>query len=305
MKKFWQWAATLVVVTFGIPSLIVFGGGFYNPLLLDHLEDSAKMGTANTVNEEDTAQMICYLAGVVPYDQHIESIKAQAVIVRTYLQKESQKNTQKNTEKEANRLPSLTIEEMKELWGTDFKAIYSLYESAVNATKGEVLTYEGQLIEPVYHKNNTGVTRDGAWLYGVDIPYLKSVKSQDVPVESEKIILKTAFSEILKTQYPNMILAPEDIAHQIQVIQKDDAGYIKQLQIGNQLIEGEDLKESVGISSTCFSLISNGDVLVFHTKGVGHGVGLSQEGANHMAKENYTYQEILHHYYTDIEISGK
>ncbi len=294
MTKIWKWVVVFWGIVFGMPAMIIFVGGYYNPMLLENLKDNSQHHELNKKPEENVEEMIGILAYMIPYTQHIENIKANAVIARTHKMKQDAVAIEK--------LPQMTLKDMKETWGSAFDDIYTIYKEAVESTMGEKLFYESELIEAVYHKNNVGTTRDGAWLYGVDIPYLKSVASTEETITNQKMMLKMTFGEILCGAYPEIVLTPEEIIRQIQVISKDETGYIKQLQIGNCVIDAEKFKTLIGLQSTCFGLKSSGDTLIFETKGVGHGVGFSQDGAEAMAREGATYQEILKHYYTGVEI---
>lgn len=297
MKQIGIWCGMIVGCLFGIPSLIIFLGGFYDPLLLQNVQASASHTIQVEVDDAKRAQEIIeILAKTVPPTQSPEAIKVQAIMVRTYLERREQGIVQDG------ELGRISIQEMKQLWQEDFEEVYESYALAVSATKGEMLYHKGELIEPVYHKESAGYTRDAMSLYNMDVPYLKGVESPwDTGVE-EKVILKSEFIATMKATYPSVILDEAMLQHQIQIVGRDHAGYVQSLQIGNILLTGEEFKALFGLPSTCFDLASSQSELLFKTKGTGHGVGLSQNGANQMALEGKNYTEILDYYFTDIEI---
>lgn len=297
LEKSLVWCGSIFGVMILIPTLIVFIGGFYNPALLESVKNKG-VGNIESKGIDDyrEQEVIEVLASVIPPSNHIEAIKAQAVIVRTYMLRRELGIV------EEGDLTRLSKEDMKALWKGDFEEIYDTYESAAYGTKGEVIFYNEELIEPVYHKESAGHTREAMSLYGMDIPYLKAVESSGDKGSSEKVILKTEVVERLRGRYPNILIDAKYIENQVQIVARDSSGYIQSLQIGNVLLTGEDFRELFGLSSAAFVMTSQGDTLLFQVLGAGHGVGLSQNGANQLALGGKNYKEILQYYYTDVEV---
>ena len=225
-----------------------------------------------TVKTDESIEIAGILASQVPVTVEEEALKAQAVIVRTQLQwcKENKKEAPK----------PLSKKEMEQLWGQE--KYYEFYEKMIRAagdTNGQVMTFGGKVINPSFHKVSAGMTRDGSQIYK-DTPYLLSVKSsEDVLSEdylSVKFFTKKEFEEKLAGVLQNKEEDPKEIEAYLNTftIQRDGAEYVTELEkAGNPVI-----------------------------KGCGHGYGLSQYGADDMAKNKKSYEEILKYYFSGIKI---
>lgn len=99
-----------------------------------------------------------------------------------------------------------------------------------------------------------------------------------------------------------MIVDIGTLENQIQIIEKDEADYVKSIQVGNVTLKGEEIKELLDLPSSCFKVYSSGDELIFDVRGIGQGIGLSQNGANELAKQGMNYKDIIKYYYTDVMI---
>lgn len=246
-----------------------------------------------------------YLAGIVaqeiPLDGQPEAIKAQAVIARTELVRALDTEEQKLPE-------SMSREEMLNLWGQDgFEKNYQVLEEALETTKGEILTWEDKPIWAAFHAVSAGKTRSAQEALAVDQPCLSSVESMvDIPSPDYlKVIFmeKSEFAEKLNQAYPNANLKEEGIVEQITVGKRDSGDYALEVQIGQESVSGEDFRNCLGLNSACFFIKEvEGEVRIV-TKGLGHGLGLSQYGASEMAKEGADYREILQYYYQNAEIA--
>lgn len=245
-----------------------------------------------------------YLAGIVaeeiPLDAQTEAIKAQAVIARTELVRALATEEQKLPE-------SMSREEMLNLWGQDgFEKNYQVLEEALETTKGEILTLEGKPIWAAFHAVSAGKTRTAEEALAVEQPCLTSVDSVvDIPSPDYlKVIFikKNELAAKLNQAFPDANLKEEGIVEQISVEKRDSGDYALEVQIGASSISGEDFRNCLGLNSACFFLKEvEGEVRIV-TKGLGHGLGLSQYGASEMAKEGADYREILQYYYQNAEI---
>ena len=297
IEKILIWCGTILAIMLLIPTLVIFLGGFYRPALLESIQTKSVQGIeVQPIETYKENEVIEVLASIISPSTNFEAIKAQAVIVRTYLRRRELGIV------EEGDLTRLSEEEMKSLWKNDFDAIYSIYEQAVEETKGEIMYYNEEPIEPVYHKESAGYTRDGMSLYNMDIPYLKTVQSNYDTTMSDKVILKTEVIERLENAYPEVLVDKNYIENQMQIVSRDEGGYIQSLQISNILLSGETFRSLMGLNSAAFTVSGQGDTLIFRTLGIGHGVGLSQNGANQMASAGEDYEAILKHYYTGITI---
>jgi len=259
-----------------------------------------------------------YLLGVVaanmPAGYHMDALKAQAVIARTYALYNIQllseeKPGQKSFSTKDLGLSYIGLDMLEQFWGSDnYQEYFSKFENAVYGTKGEVLVYEGELILPVFFDTGSGFTRNASEAWGIDIPYLVSVPSkQDVTSTNYLRIKEYPVSECittLRSYYPELDLLEEDFFDKVKVESRDSAGYVLRIRLGNIIISGEEFAKVAGLPSNHFYIENYGGNVRVICNGSGHGVGLSQYGANAMASEGLSYKEILEHYYTGVKFTS-
>lgn len=296
MKQLGIWCLIILGMLLAVPMVTVFGGGFYDASLLANVQ-TMNTGGEDIESKEDEKELISALAKMVSVDEQEEVLKAHAVMIRTYRMR------RKLGIVSEGELSYMTQEEMKTLWQKDYDKNYKRLEDAVKETSGLVMYCNNELIEPIYHKASAGMTRDAKGIYNMDIPYLKPVVSEDEAVE-DIIVTKEEVVSTLQSVYPTLVVQPSFLEQQIQIIAKDQGGYIESLQVGNSIIDGESFRKLFKLPSACFTMSYDDTSIQFRVKGIGHGVGLSQEGAIRMAKAGATYEEILKYYYTDIEIKN-
>lgn len=240
------------------------------------------------------------IAGEIDVDYEEATLQAQAVIARTNLMREL------GGKKEAKlwelSLVYLTPEEFQEGLGekAEEKIWYKL-RKAVDSTCGQILLYQGEYIEALYHGISLGNTVSAEEIFGKARPYLISVSSsQDVEATDYMEVKEWKREEVLhllqqKKKAGN--LTAETLFSSIQIIEKTEHGYVKQVKIGEETMTGEEWKEIFTLASSNFYLEAQEEKIRMITLGEGHGIGLSQYGANCMAKEKYGYIEILEKYY--------
>ncbi len=248
-----------------------------------------------------TLELEDYLVGVVaaemPASFETEALKAQAVAARTYTLKAKSQN------KRLTDTVSTQVYEdnnqLKSKWGGSYNTYYNKIKNAVNATDGQYITYQGKYIDAVYHSTNNGYTEDPIIVWGYSIPYLKTVESPwDLSASS---YLKTITKDIVSVGN-TLGLAINDSTI-IEILERDTSNHIVSIKVGDKTFLGVDIRNLLGLRSTDFDMSVSGDMVTFTTRGYGHAVGLSQYGANGMAKSGYGYIDILKHYYTGVNIS--
>ena len=228
-----------------------------------------------------------------------EALKAQAVASRTFskYKVEHEKISYEdlyNSKDQAH----INEEQMRQKWGSDYDIYYQKVKKAVDSTKGEILTYKGDVIKSYYFAMSNGYTEDSKSVFNEDVPYLRSVESNADnntlnKFEVETLFDKSEFCNILNIECSQLI-----VSNQI----KDNTGRTSKITINNKIFDGIDLRKRLNLRSTDFKIEEVNNEIKIITKGYGHGVGLSQYGANGMAKQGYKYQDILKHYYMDVEI---
>lgn len=255
-----------------------------------------------------------YLLGVVaanmPPGYQMEALKAQAVIARTYALYNISLLTEENPGQVSFTTSQLGLsyigpDMLGQLWGNEnYREYFSKFENAVFATEDEVLVYQDSLILPVFFDTGSGFTRNAFEAWGLDIPYLVSVPSkQDVTsINYLKIdeFLTGDLIDTLMKHYTDINLTPENFFDQVEVTSRDSTGYVLKISLGNLIVSGEEFAKALGLPSNHFYIEDYEDNVRIICNGSGHGIGLSQYGANAMAQEGYSYTDILEHYYTGI-----
>lgn len=250
------------------------------------------------------------LAAEMPPSFHPEALKAQAVAAHTYAlycqasQAEAPDPALAGADLSAD--PSrwegyVTEEQARERFGENFDLYWGRLCEAAAAVENLVLVYEGEPIVAAYHAISAGETEAAAnvWSHGLD--YL-------IPVESPGDKLAPGFEtvvsfsagqteDILKTAYPGLIL-PGDKREWLKVLSRSGSGYVLTADAGDIQVSGQDLRTLFGLRSSCFDLSYTLDTFTFTVQGYGHGVGLSQYGADYMARQGSSFQDILAHYYS-------
>lgn len=260
-----------------------------------------------------------YILGVVasemPAAFHEEALKAQSVAARTYaLSRISKFKNGHPDHKEASLCTDvhcqawMSKDELLAVHGEKwFENYWEKLSSIVKNTEGQVLTYEGELVsEPLFHSTSGGKTEDSETVFASAYPYLKSVDSpheEASPKYQESVSMTLdQFIKKLKTKYPKANLTKENIKDKVRIAESSDTGRIKTVLIDGEKVSGPSFRQMFGLNSTNFKINLTGEDIEIETLGYGHGVGMSQWGANGMAKEGKEYKEILKHYYTGTEV---
>ena len=193
---------------------------------------------------------------------------------------------------------------MHQNWGNDYDFYHARIKDAVFATKGEFLTYDNEPIMAVFHSMGGGQTQNSADVWSSQLPYLVSVPSpgeeEAANYHSSITIPFESFCSTIKAAYPQ---AKIQSYLDISTPTLNPSGHVKSIIIGSVTIPGGTMRSLFNLRSTRFDLSFSGDNVTFNVTGYGHGVGMSQYGANAMAKKGKTYKEILSHYYQGVSFS--
>lgn len=247
--------------------------------------------------------LIGAVAAYMPASYEDESYKAMAVVLRTVIRKAMEGNQE--IDETALGTERMTIDNMQKAWGDSFSENYKRYQRAVDATEGEVITYQGELADAYFHRISAGVTN--TW---EGCAYLCSVPSKpDLRADRAMSFLSFELTDFWEKAKENWQLDwPEDmdftaemLMEQIQ-LNEGTAPYIQNVKILDKEIKAEEFRQAYSLSSTAFTIEEyNGKIRII-TKGNGHGYGMSLYGANEMALEGKNYKSILETYYTKIEV---
>ena len=242
-----------------------------------------------------------YIKGVVsgemPASYELEALKAQAVASRSYALYHMNKKEYDVTNTTSSQV-YLEENELKEKWKEEYEKNINKIEKAILETKGEYLTYQGEKIDAMFFAVSTGKTENSEEVFVSKLPYLRSVSSswdEKSPVFTDTVTLN------IKDFYNNLNL-PYKEKLEVQILEKTTTGRIRKLKINEIEMNGRDFQTKLKLRSNYFEIIQKDNNIIINTKGYGHGVGMSQFGANEMAKEGSDYKKILKHYYEGTEI---
>lgn len=244
--------------------------------------------------------VIGVVAGEMPASFNIEALKAQAVASRTYALKksESSKNDYDVVDTTSNQV-YIDYDEMKETWQNNYDTYVSKVKEAVAQTKGEVVLYNNNLIDAMFFSTSNGYTENSEDVFSSNMPYLVSVDSS---WDKEESPVFSSTKEVSKSEFLfNLGLDTKDSIN-IESIEKTNTGRVKTIVINGKKFESSKIRSTFDLKSTSFTINVNNDKVVFNVNGYGHGVGMSQYGANGMAKAGYKYNDILTHYYKNCDI---
>lgn len=274
-----------------------------SPVKEEYIDNNIYVTIRRSNGEYLTLELEEYIIGVVGYEMpasfNIEALKSQAVIARTYALKALSINKTLTDDYTTQGYKSNV--ELQSLWQGNYQHYYNKIRDAVLSTKGEYLTYNGDYIDAVYHSTSNGKTESSSNVWGNYYPYLVSVDSPyDIVNPSFKKETFLSYQDIT-----NKLNIPVDYNTNIEVVNYTISNRAETIKIGENLIKGVDFRNKLGLRSTDIEIIKDENGIVFITKGYGHGVGLSQYGANGFANNGYTYKDILRHYYTGVMIIKK
>ncbi len=268
-----------------------------------------------TNKKTEKMDMEDYLVGVVaaemPASFEPEALKAQAVAARTYtsyIKKHGGCSSRAGADicTRSNCCQAyLSREDMEKRWGSNMGKYLEKVENAVYSTRGKKIYYGEEEIQAFYHACSGGWTEDCANVYSEDLPYLKSVKSGGEEGYShfygEVAVAPAKFISAMKEYSPSIKIDKSSLAGSIGEIKRFGSGRVESIKIGNEYFTGREVRTIFSLNSAEFT-VEVSDKVVFETKGFGHGVGMSQDGADAMAKQGADYIGILEHYYTGVTV---
>lgn len=257
-------------------------------------------------------EMKDYIIGVVaaevPASYETEAIKAQAIVAMTYAQyrkNHPDKSISADISDDSSKHQGyMSDADMKEKWGDAYESYRTKIEDAVDSVTGSVILYENEPIMAAYHAISGGKTESAENIWGEDIPYLQSVDSEwDIyssRYTSEVRLTADEVKKIMKTSEKADFDSPEE--EWIEIKKTTDNGTVLEAIICGIDLTGIETRELFALRSPVFDVTYEDGEFIFTVSGYGHGVGMSQNGANCMAKEGKTAEEIIKHYYKGVTI---
>lgn len=270
----------------------------------------------STENKVDQIQLEDYVRGVVaaemPAEFEPEALQAQALAARTYIVRRWMADDRTNVPVQ-DALVTDTIthqayqtdEKLLDRWGSEqYESYYQKIEEAVRATQGMILTYQHQPIEALFFSTSNGRTENSEDYWEQHLPYLRSVESpwDETLSPRYKKTVSLAKNTVLKALGLSSSLSAESLVAGMEITEYSEGGRAKTVRVAGKSFSGREIREKLQLDSSQFDWKASGNVVDITTYGYGHGVGMSQWGANGMAKEGYTAEEIVKHYYKDIVI---
>ncbi len=253
-----------------------------------------------------------YLIGVVAEEVnpafHEEAIKAQVVAAHTKLEytklhKNDDLKGADITDNPASHQGFLTEDEQKEKWGENYTEYYKKIAKCVDEVLNVTITYDNKPINAIFHAISNGQTENASDVWGGNYPYLVSVQSVSDKL-SPAYHSKATFTseEFMKKVSKKGAKTSENPEKWIEKITNTPTGMVSKIVIGGKEFKGTEIRTLFGLKSSTFTVKYEDNSFTFTVCGYGHGVGMSQYGADYMARQGFTYSEILKHYYTGVNI---
>lgn len=268
-------------------------------------------------NKTVTVSMTEYLIGALASEMtplyHAEALKAQAAVCRTYAEKmiEQQKKNPSSELKGADISDDsskhqgyMTEQERKEKFGEQFETYEEKLSDAVKESGSYIITYDGELITAAFHAISSGQTESSKNLWGSELPYLQPVQSAGDKLSPDYASTVTLTDAQFKEKAAALKGAAlsDNSDEWIGKTSVSDSGTVLSITIGGKEFTGLEVREAMGLRSPCFTVKHEDGSFTFSVTGYGHGAGMSQYGADYMARQGSSWQEIIKHYYTGVEI---
>lgn len=311
MKKLAAAIAALMILLFAIPLLLVKDKTEeqredlkqYNDIPIDVY--MCDMDRVVTMNLED--YILGVVAGEMPASFHPEALKAQALAARTYTmlrmrlfggrgcsKHQGAEICTDSTHCQAYRNPVTVKKDLDKL------------KEAVYGTAGEVIIYDNKLIDAVFHSTSGGKTENSEDIWSNRVPYLRSVVSR-YEEHSPKYVARQEvsidnFINCMKKLDSGVVINKKNIKNEIEILERSEGGRITRIKVGNKVFNGMDVRNVLGLNSSNFNFDIGSSTILFTVVGNGHGIGMSQYGADGMAKNGASYKDIVTHYYQGVDI---
>lgn len=297
-RQYRKWLVVVIII-------LLLGAGIYVCKHLGPREQAAPKITLYLSKENRTVSLDLeeYIAGTVaaemPASFEMEALKAQAVCARTYTLRKIMQGKKyplgANLSDDIKTCQAYLSKAEFNQRHSPKKNLYAKINRAVKATRGEIMVYNDEPIDALYHSTCGGYTASAVEVWGQDFPYLQSIKCNYCQsshyYKTEQVVSVKDFSWIKKAGKPEVL-----------ILEKTASGRIKKLKLNNQILTGEEFRNLFKLPSYWWKFETQEDKLIIHSRGYGHGVGLCQYGANGMALEGKNYHQILYAYYRDFNI---
>lgn len=331
MKKILKYIIIFCIVIFVLPTILTRKSIMVSSKIEQNTEeivedinfnkdDYKKFSTIKLLHQDtDQVEEIPleqYLYGVVsaemPANYEIEALKAQAIVARTYTLYQIIKGSKKHDEADICDKSTccqawISKDDRLARWDENEKNLnWDKIVKAVDETSGRIITYNGEPIDAFFHANSGGKTESASNVWGGEnFPYLQSVETSGEDgysgYNTELTVSKDELIQKLKSVYPDIEINLEN-NEEIKILEYTESGRVRTIKIGNTNVVATKLRSCLGLRSTFFDVFVNGESITFNVIGYGHGVGMSQTGADSLAKQGYSAEDIVKHFYTGVQI---
>lgn len=267
----------------------------------------ADTGNVEEINFRD--YIIGVVAAEMPAEFHSEALSALTVAASTLARKNFLEGENKAlsgaviSTDPAIHQAYMTKDEMEEKWGEDFGKYYKKIAEAVDKSIGYSITYEGELITAAYHAMSTGITESAENVWSGELPYLVETESEGDRLSPKyETTVSVTNEEFIQTMSEEGAVFSDSKDIHIKDALYTNAGTLKSVTIGEKTFSGESLRQIFSLRSPAIRLSADEKEITFTVKGYGHGVGLSQYGADYYARQGMTWEEIIKHYYKGVDI---
>ncbi|MDE6781491.1 MAG: stage II sporulation protein D [Ruminococcus sp.] len=272
------------------------------------------ISTGKVIDVDEKTYVVGAVCAEMPATFETEALKAQAVAAHTYAERQRLKERSDPTAElcgadfsnDTSKYQGyFTKNQAMQYYGDNFEVYYDKIENAVNEVMPYIITYGDEPIISAFHSMSSGMTESAENAWGTEVEYLVPVDSS-YDTSAPRYLEEVSYSreqlrQILVERFSGITLA-EDFTTWISVNDVSDSGTVLSATVGDFKVSGNDIREVLGLRSACFDVSYDGDTVIITTRGFGHGVGMSQYGANAMASEGKSWREILEHYYPDCSI---
>lgn len=314
MKIYLVLTAILIILMMLLPSVLTAGSdASTQPELSQQNEVKSsenisvlRVSSGKVENITVKEYVIGAVACEMPASFNEEALKAQAVASYTYMMwilgnSDNPGNEISNiTDSSDNHQGYLNKDEMKEKWGDKFDFYYNKIEQAVSLVEGRYLSYNGSPALTVFHGLSAGTTNSSEDVWGNALPYLACVSAPGDKLSSDidSTVSYTAeeFTEICKKEGISVCEIGESVC--------SDSGYVNSVTIGEKVLDGTEMSRMFNLRSPNFTIEEKENEIIFHVKGKGHGIGMSQYSADFMARQGSSYKEILAHFYPGTTVEN-
>lgn len=265
----------------------------------------------NASQEMDIFEYVCgSVAAEMPLAYHEEALKAQAVACYTNALRLKKENTDSQghiSDDSTVHQGYIDVNQRKEKWGSDFEKYETKLKNAVKSVENQALFYNDELCVAAFYAISCGKTEDAKNIWGTEVAYLKPVPSEGdklSPSYASAVAFNKGDFTVAAKNAKLLEKEPSSLENIIKIEETSASGTVLWATVNGKKFTGEQIRKAFSLRSPVFTVKTTADTVTFSVCGYGHGVGMSQYGADYLAKQGNTYKEILTHYYTGAEVKS-